>query len=354
MRRRISTVVGARPQFIKAAMLSRALREVGSVTESIIHTGQHFDDNMSDAFFRELSIPRPAYNLSISGSSHGRMTGEMLSALEPILLRDRPDAVLVYGDTNSTLAGALAAVKLQIPVIHVEAGLRSFNRLMPEEINRVLTDHISGLLLCPTPNSVENLKREGIEKGVHFVGDVMYDLVCEFREQDEGGEQLRQSLGLTHKRYAVATIHRAENTENPERFEEIVDFLIGAANGRILVMPVHPRIKARTARLAQADADIRLISPLGYLDMQRLVAGSEIVLTDSGGLQKEACFHGKPCITLREETEWVETVDAGWNRLWRSPDHGLRRELVEFGEGKAAQLMANLIGDWLDAVADRS
>lgn len=344
---RILTIVGARPQFIKAAMLSRELGRLGKIEEIIVHTGQHFDDNMSDVFFRELKLPSPNHHLGISGGHHGAMTGEMLAGIEGVMLDERPDAALVYGDTNSTLAGALAAAKLNIPVVHVEAGLRSFNRRMPEEVNRVLTDHVSDLLLCPTPTAVANLAREGISAGVSFVGDVMHDLVREFREADTGSEELLRRLGLSQDGYAVATVHRAENTDDEHRFNEIADFLIEIARDQTLVMPVHPRIGNRTLRLSQADADIHLIEPLGYPDMQRLLAGAKLVLTDSGGLQKEACFHGKPCITLREETEWVETVEAGWNRLWQTPDFKPRRPLTEFGDGRAAAACAQQISDWL-------
>ncbi len=344
---RILTIVGARPQFIKAAMLSRALERLGKVEEIIVHTGQHFDANMSDVFFRELKLPKPAHHLGIAGGHHGAMTGEMLAGIERVMLDERPDAALVYGDTNSTLAGALAAAKLNIPVVHVEAGLRSFNRRMPEEINRVLTDHVSALLLCPTPTAVSNLAREGISANVSFVGDVMHDLVREFHATDTGGEGLLRQLGLSQDGYAVATLHRAENTDDEKRFDELVDFLIDVASEQTLVMPVHPRIKNRTQRLMRSEADVRLIDPLGYLDMQRLLASAKLVLTDSGGLQKEACFHGKPCVTLREETEWVETVEAGWNRLWRTPDFKPRRPLTEFGDGRAAAECARQISDWL-------
>lgn len=295
-------MVGARPQFIKAAVVSRALREVGAA-EEILHTGQHFDASMSDQFFDELAIPHPTYNLGLGGLTHGAMTGQMLEGIERVLLDQRPDWVLVYGDTNSTLAGALAAVKLHVPVAHVEAGLRSFNRRMPEEVNRVLTDHASDLLFAPTSRAVENLAAERIAgPKVKQVGDVMYDAALFY-----GTEEVAKG------NYVLATVHRAENTDDPSRLGAIVGGLREVARFMRVVLPLHPR----TARLVtEADlAGIDIVEPVGYLEMVRLERGAAVIATDSGGVQKEAFFYGVPCVTLRDETEWVELVDSGWNRL---------------------------------------
>jgi len=307
----IVTIVGARPQFIKAAVLSRELRK--EHTEILVHTGQHYDQNMSEIFFEELGIPAPDFNLGIGSGPHGKQTGEMLAAIEGVLLKERPDWVLVYGDTNSTLAGALAAVKLHIRVAHVEAGLRSFNRRMPEEINRVLTDHASDLLLCPTQTAVENLQNEGIARGVHLVGDVMYDALV-WAAAQEKEPSILDTLDLEPGKYLLATVHRAENTDDPERLAGIL-----AAFGQVretLVWPVHPRTRLKLQELNwQPAGHVKLIEPLGYLNMAQLEKHARIILTDSGGIQKEACWLGVPCITLRDETEWVETVQSGWNIL---------------------------------------
>lgn len=331
----IVTVVGARPQFVKAATVSRVFARRRSVRELLVHTGQHFDADMSDVFFEELAIPTPHRHLGISGSGHGAMTGRMLEALESALLADRPDAVLVYGDTNSTLAGALAAAKLHIPVVHVEAGLRSYNRAMPEEINRVLTDHVSRLLLCPTSAAVANLAREGVVDGVQSVGDVMYDAMLHAASASPRtaghGLEVDQPFGL-------CTIHRAENTDDVQRLSQILDYIEEQARHRLIVLPVHPRTRQRIEMLGRELVGVRLVSPQGYFAMQRLLATCDIVLTDSGGVQKEAYFHRKPCVTLRDETEWVETIEAGWNRLWMSPDWSApRRDIVDYGAGDAAE-----------------
>ena len=339
----IMTVVGARPQFVKLAAVSRALAARGDVREVVVHTGQHFDQNMSDTFFEELSIPRPTHSLAVSGGGHGSMTGRMLLEIEPLIEQERPDAMLVHGDTNSTLAGALAASKLHVPVAHVEAGLRSFNRRMPEEINRVLTDHLSALLLCPTFASVENLKAEGIESGVHHVGDVMHDATLAAAEQAREHSRVLERLDLTDGDYALATVHRAENTDDPTRLREIMDYLRHAAEERIVVLPLHPRTRKALERDGLMPQGIRTIEPVGYLDMQRLLAGATLVLTDSGGVQKEAYFHRVPCVTLREETEWIETIEAGWNRLWRNETYAPRREIEEYGNGHAAERCAELV-----------
>lgn len=314
---KIATVIGARPQFIKAWPLSRALRAAGC-TEHIIHTGQHYDYRMSEVFFQELDIPRPDVNLEVGSGSHGRQTGLMLERIEQAFLARKPDWVLVYGDTNSTLAAAVAAAKLHLPIAHVEAGLRSFNRLMPEEVNRVLTDHVSTLLLCPTRTAVDNLAREGITTGVHQVGDVMLDALCAARDLARTRSGVLTTLGLVPKSYLVATVHRAENTDDPARLRALLGTL--AELDLPVVLPLHPRTRGILEKtmpdlLIAARTRIRLVDPLGYLDMVALTAQSRTVLTDSGGLQKEAHWLGVPCITLREETEWVETVQAGANFL---------------------------------------
>lgn len=308
---KILTVVGARPQFIKAWPVSQALARLG-LTEFIVHTGQHYDERMSEVFFRELGIPRPGANLEVGSGGHGQQTGAMLQKLEPIVLEQRPNAVLVYGDTNSTLAAALVAVKLHVPIVHIEAGLRSFNRRMPEEHNRILTDHCSTLLLCPTPTAITNLAHEGITRGVHLVGDVMQDALLAAHAKAGAPQTL---AGVEPGQYFLATIHRAENTDAPRLLSEI---FLGLTNLPLpVVLPVHPRLRARLATLSLAidPQQIRLIEPLGYLEMVRAVAGARGVLTDSGGLQKEAFWLGIPCVTLREETEWIETLADGANRL---------------------------------------
>ena len=341
-------VVGARPQFIKAAPVSRALAAHRGVRETIVHTGQHFDQEMSQQFFRELELPKPAYNLGIHGGGHGAMTGRMLQALEPILQTERPDAVLVYGDTNSTLAGALAAAKLNIPVAHVEAGLRSFNRRMPEEVNRVLTDHVSTLLYCPTGTAVENLAREGIASGVEKVGDVMYDAALHAAERARAESRILERLDLADGAFAVATIHRAENTDDPVTLSQILNYLRGHAEGQTIVLPLHPRTR-RVVEGADLSLDgLTVVPPCGYLDMHRLLQGATTVYTDSGGLQKEAYFHRTPCVTLRGETEWLETVENGWNRLWRGPDYRPRRTIAEYGDGAAGRKIVAHLKSWLE------
>ena len=340
---KVLTVVGARPQFVKAAAISRAFRETGGLDEVMVHTGQHFDDDMSDVFFRELEIPVPKHRLDIHGGGHGEMTGRMLAAIEPVLMSEKPDWVVVYGDTNSTLAGALAAAKLHIPIAHVEAGLRSFNRRMPEEINRVLADHLSKLHLCPTTAAVENLAREGIRAGVHHVGDVMYDATLFAIRKAETESNIVSKLKLTSGCYGVATIHRAENTDDALRLGEVVAFLQEQAKAQPIIFPIHPRTRQKADRMGIKFGDLTVIGPVGYLDMAKLLNGARAVFTDSGGLQKEAYFHRVPCTTLRDETEWVETVSHGWNRLWRGPAFLPRRDIDEYGHGKAAFQVAELL-----------
>jgi len=307
---KILTVIGARPQFIKAAAVSHILRQTN--TEVMVHTGQHYDYLMSDVFFSELEIPKPDHNLQVGSAKHSEQTGEMLIRLEPIFEQEKPDCVLVYGDTNSTLAGALVASKLQIPVAHVEAGLRSFNREMPEEINRILTDHISRLLFCPSQQGVDNLKLEGITSGVHVVGDVMYDAVLKYIGLAEKKSDILSTLNLAPASYLLATIHRAANVDDPQRLFDILETL--SMTGETVVFPSHPRtLKAIKSAEFSLGKNIKLVEPVGYLDMLWLEKNARMILTDSGGVQKEAYWLGVPCITLRSETEWVETVQTGWN-----------------------------------------
>lgn len=307
---KIVTVIGARPQFIKAAPLSQELRKQNE--ELLVHTGQHYDDNMSAVFFRELSIPEPNYNLGIGSGLHGEQTGAMLAGIERILLEEHPDCVLVYGDTNSTLAGALAASKLNIPVAHVEAGLRSFNRIMPEEVNRVLTDHLSAYLFSPSEVSRRQLAAEGITQGVHVVGDIMLDAVNLFRQRAQEISPYPAFLSLAPKRYYLATIHRPENTDDKANLSTILSALDSL--GCPVVLPLHPRTRNLLSGYGLVcGANIHVIDPVGYLDMLKLSANASCILTDSGGLQKEAYYLEVPCVTMRRETEWVETVEAGWN-----------------------------------------
>jgi len=313
---KIVTIVGARPQFIKAAALSREIKKHSGLTEVIVHTGQHFDENMSDVFFREMQIPQPAYNLNIHGLGHGAMTGQMLEGIEKILLTEKPDWVLVYGDTNSTLAGALAAKKLHIKVAHVEAGLRSFNMQMPEEINRILTDRISDLLFCPTENAMHNLKQEGFD---HFdnkivrSGDIMLDAAL-FYQKEQAGKGVLQSFGAKPGEYVLSTIHRAENTDNGENLIQIVNGLNEINRIMPVIVPLHPRTKQILSK-SGINTAFTIIDPVGYLDMIYLVSNARLIITDSGGLQKEACFFQKYCITTRNETEWVELVENKVNRI---------------------------------------
>lgn len=312
----IVTVVGARPQFIKAAPLSKAIGQSGVFTERVIHTGQHFDANMSDVFFSELSLAPPTRYLGISGGMHGAMTGAMLAALEASYLELKPDLVLVYGDTNSTLAGALAASKLHIPVAHVEAGLRSFNRRMPEEQNRIVTDHLAELLLTPSDVASANLAREGIPAArVTQVGDIMFDAALQFGAVANQTSTILVRLGLVERGFVLSTIHRAENTDVPERLLTIVDALEKVAEVIPVVLPLHPRTRAVLKQHGRTLDRIRWIEPVGYLDMVRLEGAAAVIATDSGGVQKEAYFHGVPCVTMRDETEWVELIESGWNRL---------------------------------------
>ena len=344
---RILTVVGARPQFVKAAAISRAIAGCDDdIREILVHTGQHFDPDMSRVFFDELGLEPPHVNLGIHGGGHGEMTGRMLAGMERVIVETRPDLVLVPGDTTSTLAGALAAAKLLVPVAHLEAGLRSFNRRMPEEINRVLTDHLSGLLLCPTETAVANLRREGIVDGVHNIGDVMYDAAL-FSAAASQDSQILDRLGLAEHSFALATVHRAENLADSETLSEILSFLKQQTRDLAVVFPLHPRTREQIVARGLDPGEILTCDPLGYLDMQRLLCSAAAVFTDSGGLQKEAYFHRVPCVTLRSETEWVETLESGWNRLWKEPNYLPRREITAFGDGHAAEKAVELLVGFL-------
>jgi len=359
---KIATIIGARPQFIKAAVVSRAIAESNklvtpsssTVTELIVHTGQHYDHNMSEVFFKELEIPEPHLNLEVGSGCHGQQTGQMLIKLEEVMLSEKPDWVLVYGDTNSTLAGALAAVKLHIPVAHVEAGLRSFNKSMPEEHNRVLTDHCSDLLFCPTRAAVKNLKIEGVTNGVHRVGDVMFDSVLFNTELATKRSKILETLKLQNKAYALATVHRAENTDDSHRLQAIFEALEKiSSEGLRVVLPLHPRTRKLYDASPFSGAKIKIIEPVSYLDMLRLEQQARLILTDSGGVQKEAYWMKVPCITLRDETEWIETVEAGWNILAGADSAKIveaaktdRKPSVQhpaYGDGKAGEKIVDIL-----------
>ncbi len=312
---KILTIVGARPQFIKASAFSRAVKSFAGVEEVIVHTGQHFDKNMSDIFFEEMEIPTPKYNLEIHSLSHGAMTGRMLEEIEKVLVLEKPDVLLVYGDTNSTLAGALAAKKMHIKVAHVEAGLRSFNMRMPEEVNRILTDRISDYLFCPTDTAVKNLKNEGyanIPCEVVRTGDVMYDAALFYAKKAEVSSTILSDLGIEKNEYVLATIHRQENTDDEHNLKNIVGAL-NEINARVrVVIPLHPRTR-KILEQQGITPDFTMIDPVGYIDMVQLTANAKLVMTDSGGLQKEAFFFQKNCVTMREQTEWIELVENGFN-----------------------------------------
>ena len=344
---KIFTVIGARPQFIKAAVVSRALAEHRpDVREILVHTGQHYDANMSDVFFDELNIPRPDHNLGVGGGTHGQNTGRMIEKLEALMLAENPDWVLVYGDTDSTLAGALAAAKLHIPVAHVEAGLRSFNRRMPEEINRVLTDHVAALLFAPTELARTNLRKEGIaEEKIHVVGDVMYDAALFYKERARKPDWF-EALGIALNEFVLCTIHRADNTDDQERMQGILEGLEGA--GLPVILPLHPRTRNKLQQMnLQLPANINVVDPVGYLEMVWLEANCKLVATDSGGVQKEAYFHQKPCVTLRDETEWVELVDEGFNQLVRADAGLIAKALLESSTSDFSKL---LYGDGRSAI----
>lgn len=353
---KVLTIVGARPQFIKAAPVSQELRAAGC-HEFLVHTGQHYDYTMSQIFFDELGILQPDINLEVGSGSHGWQTGQMLLRLEEVMLAQQPDVVVVYGDTNSTLAGALAAVKLHIPVAHVEAGLRSYNRTMPEEHNRVLTDHCADVLFCPTQTAVDNLAREGITRGVYLVGDTMYDAVVQFGALARQRSRILERLDLVPQQYLLVTVHRPSNTDNIENLRAIVSALIEC--GKVVVFPIHPRTLARLVdsniiSQLQSAPNIHLIEPVGYFDMLMLEQHAWTILTDSGGVQKEAYFFSVPCITLREETEWIETVASGLNVLVGANtnriieaisciESGAYQVKPIFGKGEASQKIAQIL-----------
>ena len=363
---KVVTIVGARPQFIKAAPISKVLREAGH-TEFLLHTGQHYDYGMSQVFFEELGLPAANVNLDVRSGNHGQQTGQMLMGIEEVLLKEKPDWVLVFGDTNSTLAGALAAVKLHIPLAHVEAGLRSYNREMPEEHNRVLTDHCADLLFCPTKTAVENLAKEGLTEGVYEVGDPMYDAVLMFSEKAKQCSTILHDLGLKKGGYLLATIHRAYNTDDPQTLKAIFSALTSI--NELVIFPIHPRTQQKIKELgflnqksktcAEPGRSIenpKLIDPVSYLDMLILEQNARMILTDSGGVQKEAYFFSVPCLTLRSETEWVETVSNGWNLLVGvDPEQilaGLKHVFpakdqspVLFGNGRSAHEIVRILGE---------
>lgn len=374
--RKFLSIVGVRPQFVKAAMVCAAADRYNSerppskrIQHRLLNTDQHYDDAMADVFFRQLPLPRPDYSLGVGSGSHGAQTAAMLEKIETVLLSEKPDCVIVYGDTNSTLAGALAACKLHIPVAHVESGLRSFNRRMPEEINRIATDHCADILLCPTRAAAEQLYREGIMSGVYFSGDVMLDAVEQFSPVASERSTIFADLGLSSKEYVLATIHRAENTDSIQRTENLIQALCQL--GRPAVLAMHPRLRYKLihepayrdlGERLQQSADLRITPPLSYLDMLRLEAQARFIMTDSGGVQKEAYFLGTPCLTLRDETEWTETLVNGWNHvagavaerilplaqsLWSR--NGLspvgRPDLSAFGDGRAAQQIIEILAN---------
>lgn len=347
---KILTVVGARPQFIKAAAVSNVIR--GVCKEVLVHTGQHYDENMSKVFFEELKIPRPDYNLNVGSGGHGKQTGTMLIGLEEIYINEKPDLILVYGDTNSTLAGALCASKMLIPVAHVEAGLRSFNMAMPEEQNRILTDHLSKFLFVPTETAAVNLKNEGIIDNVYNVGDVMFDAVLNFSKLASERGLILDKAGVKDEAFILATIHRAENTNDINKLSNIISAL--NESGRKIVLPLHPRTKKYIEDYGLSfSSNVKVIEPVGYLEMINLESNAEKIVTDSGGVQKEAYFMKKPCITMREETEWVETIKCGWNILVGTDMGKIAKAITSFkpvneqknifGDGKAAEKILKII-----------
>ncbi len=311
---KIVSIVGARPQFIKCAPVSRELRKEHE--EILVHTGQHYDHNLSDIFFEELHIPAPDYNLGVGSNTHAKQTADILVKIEEVLMDEKPDMVLLYGDTNSTLAGSLAASKLHIKIAHVEAGPRSYDKRIPEEVNRLVTDHVSDILFCPTQSTADNLRKEGITEGVYMVGDVMVDAMEYNKNIADGRKGVAEELGFTKGKYLALTIHRPVNTDNPEHMKNIIRAM--GESKKDIVFPVHPRTKKCLkdfGLLDQMPGNIRMIEPLSYLDMIKLMRDAEKIVTDSGGIQKEAYMLGVPCITLRENTEWLETLDGGWNVL---------------------------------------
>ncbi len=363
---KIIQIVGARPQFIKYFPVHKALLKYENVRNILIHTGQHYDVNMSDIFFKELGIPEPHYHLGVGSGPQGAQTARMIEKIEEVILKEKPDCIVIYGDTNSTLAGALAASKLHLPVFHIEAGLRSYNKFMPEEINRVLSDHVSTLLFCPTKTAIKNLEKEGFKNKLNDgelipipfnqkivsniseplivnAGDVMYDIIKEIGPKAEKSEILER-LGLNGKNYATMTLHRAENVDNAERLQKLLNF-VNDIDLEKVIFPVHPRTKRLLSQVNFSEK-IKIIDPLGYIDMVKLTKESSLVLTDSGGLQKEAFWLGVPCITLREETEWIETIELGWNILYKnfkSINDFTKKTAYPFGDGRAGERIVEVI-----------
>ncbi len=353
---KVMSVVGARPNFIKLAPLSKEVRK--KFDEVVAHTGQHYDYEMDRLFFEQLGLPDPDYHLGVGSGTHGHQTGEMLKKIEEVLISEKPDLAIVFGDTNSTLAGALAAVKLHIPVAHVEAGLRSYDKRMPEEINRILTDHCSDLLFCPTERAVDNLKREGITEGVYLTGDVMVDAISQNIKIAEETSDILRELGIKPKDYFLATVHRAENTDTFNRLKNIVDAFCEIEN---LIFPCHPRTEKFLRRYGLWDRlrkDVGIIKPVGYLDMLVLEKNAKKIITDSGGVQKEAYIFKVPCVTLRETTEWIETVEDGWNVLVGADKEKILKAVREFepnkdsyghrfGDGRASEKIAVIVEGYL-------
>jgi UDP-GlcNAc3NAcA epimerase len=348
---RVLTAIGARPQLIKAAPLSAALQAAG-VDEVIVHSGQHYDHGMSQLFFDELQLPAAQLNLGVGSGPHGRQTGQMLERFEAAIQQYQPDIVLVHGDTNSTLAAALAAAKLGVRLAHNEAGLRSFDRTMPEEHNRVLTDHCADLLFCPNASAREQLAREGVTRGVHVVGDVMYDAALQFASRAEQQSQILERLGLAPRAFMLATLHRPLNVDREDRLGALLRAF--GASGSAVVLPAHPRLLAKLQASALSVPDnVRVIAPVGYLDMIMLEKSAQLVLTDSGGVQKEAYFYGVPCLTLRAQTEWTETVETGWNRLVDADESRIAHAIAHctlpgerppiFGDGRAALAIVEIM-----------
>ncbi|MDJ1434183.1 UDP-N-acetylglucosamine 2-epimerase (non-hydrolyzing) [Halostagnicola sp. A-GB9-2] len=353
---KVVSIVGARPQFIKAFAVSKELRP--NHNEILVHTGQHYDEELSDVFFDELGIPEPDYNLGVGSDSHGRQTAAMLEGIEEIIETEEPDVVLLYGDTNSTLAGAIAASKIDPLVAHIEAGLRSYNGEMPEETNRVLTDHASDLLFPPSESAAETLVEEGINDGVHVVGDVMYDAILWGRDVAEDESDVLERVGIGEGEFILSTVHRAGNTNDPDRLESIVDALSNAPLP--VVLPVHPRTENRLRKYemwGRATSEFEAIDPVGYLDFVRLIDASERVATDSGGVQKEAFYLDTPCVTMRDETEWIETVESGWNVLVGANQEQIEKELrvnryleekpTPYGDGTAAEAIVSVLTEYI-------
>ena len=344
---KVVSIIGARPQFIKAAVVSKELIKKPEIEDVLVHTGQHYDENMSKVFFDELEIPKPIYNLEVGSGTHEKQTGEMLIKIEEVLLSEKPDWVLVYGDTNSTIAGALAATKLHIKIAHVEAGLRSFNRFMPEEINRITTDRISDLLLVPSQNAMQLLKNEGLSDSSKFVGDVMFDSILFYQNMAEEKYSLSELVAV--KEFHLATVHRAENTDDKERLQNI--FSAFSELNFPVILPLHPRTKTKLKEIKYSN-NVKIIDPVSYLEIILLLKNSKKVFTDSGGLQKEAYFLNKPCITLRDETEWIETLNGNWNFIvGTSKEKIINKSLVDvfgeqrsyYGDGKAGEKIVNAL-----------